>query len=246
MKKLKNFNEFLNEELHILKGPSDEETDEVFNSMTPDQAILWSVKHKLPDYTKKAIQRGADIIKYLDLLNKNEITIELDDETKTILKSKFDNLSDINNKLLCAFFIDSEEYYLKALSSFLKNDKIFSQTFKQLIKYACEKDFDTVLDYLIDNFIEKNYFFSVEVLESLFKFKKYSIIERLINNDFENDDKENGNKILTCATKFNNLDVVKYMVEKGYKLDFFTGDGTLRNVATRFSAWDVYKYLKDK
>jgi ankyrin repeat protein len=60
MKTIKSYIQFLNEELNILKGPSDDETDEVFNSMTPDDALIWSVKNNLFDYAKKAIDNGAN------------------------------------------------------------------------------------------------------------------------------------------------------------------------------------------
>jgi ankyrin repeat protein len=59
----------LNEELKILKGPSDEETDKVFNEFTdPDEALMWSIDNDLGDYIQKAIDKGADI----DVKSKNE------------------------------------------------------------------------------------------------------------------------------------------------------------------------------
>jgi hypothetical protein len=36
MRIIKKYNQFLNEELTILKGPSDEETDELFKDLTPN------------------------------------------------------------------------------------------------------------------------------------------------------------------------------------------------------------------
>jgi ankyrin repeat protein len=47
--------------MRILVGPTDKETDDVFNGMTPQLALRWSIKHKLMDYFKKSIDRGADI-----------------------------------------------------------------------------------------------------------------------------------------------------------------------------------------
>ena len=48
MKNLKYFKQFLNEELKVLTGPTDEETEEVFNEMSyeeADKALVWSVKN---------------------------------------------------------------------------------------------------------------------------------------------------------------------------------------------------------
>ena len=70
MKKIKTYNQFLNEAFKHLKGPSDDETDEVFNEMTPNKALLWSVENDLNDYVKKAINIGADI----NHENKNGVT----------------------------------------------------------------------------------------------------------------------------------------------------------------------------
>jgi ankyrin repeat protein len=61
MKIIKKFDMFITEELNILKGPSDNETEEVFNSMTPTDALKWSVKGKLDNYIVRALERGADI-----------------------------------------------------------------------------------------------------------------------------------------------------------------------------------------
>src|SRR5208283_274800 len=47
--------------LKHLPPPTDEETDEVFNEMTPQEALDWSIRNNLPDYVKKAIERGANI-----------------------------------------------------------------------------------------------------------------------------------------------------------------------------------------
>lgn len=60
MKFIKNFDEFLNEKLKILRGSTDDETEEEYNRMTPDEALEWSVDNELPKYIKKSIVRGAN------------------------------------------------------------------------------------------------------------------------------------------------------------------------------------------
>lgn len=35
--------------------------DKIFNELTPNDALLWSIKNYYPDYIKKAIERGANI-----------------------------------------------------------------------------------------------------------------------------------------------------------------------------------------
>ena len=89
MKNIKNFEEFLNEELKHLPPPSDDETlsipaqkrielikygkldkkfypsekeiDEFLNEMKPEDALSWSVENKLINFVKKYIERGVDI-----------------------------------------------------------------------------------------------------------------------------------------------------------------------------------------
>ena len=67
MNYIKKFNEFLNEELKHLPPPTDEDTEEEFNKLSPDDALWWSLDGDSPEYVKKAIKRGADI----NLKNKN-------------------------------------------------------------------------------------------------------------------------------------------------------------------------------
>jgi ankyrin repeat protein len=46
--------------MRILVGPSDYETDQAFNELTPNDALFWSIKGNLLRYVKKAIKNGAD------------------------------------------------------------------------------------------------------------------------------------------------------------------------------------------
>jgi ankyrin repeat protein len=63
MKFLKQFNDFLiNEELNILKGPTDIETEEVFNEFSdPELQLWWSITNDLPEYIKKSLKNGAEL-----------------------------------------------------------------------------------------------------------------------------------------------------------------------------------------
>ena len=47
--------------MKILVGPSDQETDEAFNELAPDDALFWSIEGNLLEYVKKAIDKGAHI-----------------------------------------------------------------------------------------------------------------------------------------------------------------------------------------
>jgi ankyrin repeat protein len=92
------YEQFLNEELHILKGPTDAETDATFNEMSPKDALKWSIKNDLPEYFKKAIEKnienGADINNILS----DNLIINAHNNNIGIVKYLIENGVDINIK----------------------------------------------------------------------------------------------------------------------------------------------------
>ena len=90
MKNIKNFQDFLNEELKHLPPPSDDETDAVFYEMSPQDALEWSINNNLMEYVKKSLmEKGATIERNYHILRINDFKI-----LEYILDSGFD----INNK----------------------------------------------------------------------------------------------------------------------------------------------------
>jgi ankyrin repeat protein len=83
--------------MKILVGPSDEETDAVFNEMTPDDALIWSIENNLPDYIKKAIERGADVNKQ-DKYSNNPLHFASAYNKLDMVKILIKNGANINNE----------------------------------------------------------------------------------------------------------------------------------------------------
>jgi hypothetical protein len=102
MKFVKKYKEFLNEELKYLPPPPDEETfeinpfkridlinrhkldkkfyptdielDKIFNKMTPDEVLNYSIRYNIPKYIKKAIDNDATII-FNNITHINDLNI---------------------------------------------------------------------------------------------------------------------------------------------------------------------------
>jgi ankyrin repeat protein len=55
------YDNFLNEELKVLKGPSNRESDEALNNLSPDEALWKSVLHKYIKGVNDALERGANV-----------------------------------------------------------------------------------------------------------------------------------------------------------------------------------------
>lgn len=61
MKNIKLYSEYINEELNILKGPSDEEINQMLDKLSPNEALLKSAENDYFIGVKNAIDRGADV-----------------------------------------------------------------------------------------------------------------------------------------------------------------------------------------
>ena len=53
MKHIKPFYEFITEELHILKSPTDEETEEAFNDLKPGDRLVWCIDNNQPQFLQR-------------------------------------------------------------------------------------------------------------------------------------------------------------------------------------------------
>jgi hypothetical protein len=241
MKIIKNYKNFLNEELKILKGPTDEETDEVYNEMEPEKALYWSIKNDLPDYVIRSLDKDGisqyHIFNYF-LKHKNLVT----DNLKDIFKSKFDSLPSQEDKLICAILINLEDYYFKALKSYDdKREHIPNYYMSELFKNAIINNFDDALNYIIDKYKDTYYWYSekYDFIGQLFKNNKTSQIIKLIDVDIK-DNKENADNLLRKTFEYDNVEVLKYMLKNGYKLKL--GDD-IERYADFYNATNIKNYL---
>ena len=142
--------------MKILKEPTDDESDQVFNEMTSNEALFWSIKGRLLEYIKRAIERGANVNSYDDngitpLMVASEIG-QID-----IVKFLIEHGADVNS-----YDEDGYTAIMKA-SDFNSFDKAPRGSQLKIIKFLIEHGADvnmtnnhgyTALDLVIDVYNE--------------------------------------------------------------------------------------------
>ena len=150
MKNIKSFYEFINEELKHLPPPSDEETDDALNNMTPENALLKSTKINYFKGVKDAIKRGAwvDIGEDHNERDDDQESFDYSDGKTSLMIAVENNNFEIVKYLIEECKADINEYF---------NDDEENEDITSLY-YAVLNDNFEMVKYLVEHGSEVNEF----------------------------------------------------------------------------------------
>jgi ankyrin repeat protein len=219
---VKRYYKFINEELNILKGPTDEETDEVFNKMNPDESLIWSINNNLYEYFIKSIKNGADV-------NINEFSsfplISL-----TVRKNNF----------------EMTKYLLK----YGVNVNVVDDTGNTPFSIAYVNTYYPIMELLLENGADINcknikHDLLTPLLDCTSNRVNFTMIKFLVEHDADVNvkDKE-GRPPLFFAIYYKKLEIVKYLVEHGASLIFNNKYYKNAYDFAKLHDFDIADYLK--
>jgi ankyrin repeat protein len=236
--------------MKILKGPSDIETDIVFNEMRQTDALWWSITNNLPEYVKKSIESGANIN------NCRDYNTPL---TKAIYNSRLDIVkilveagvninkknTDGNTALMCATRINNLEI-VKYLVEAGAEINIVSK-YNNAINVAINNNYLEIVKYLVEHGADINLKNENDGRDAILnassngnlKMVKY-LVEQGANVNVR--DKYNYTPLIAAAST--NLNLVRYLIEQGADpsvINNFHATAFLEAIA--YDKLDIVKYL---
>jgi ankyrin repeat protein len=221
MKNIKNFNTFITEELNILKGPSDEETEEAIKDMSAVKLFDKCCDMKLGEYYfQKAVEKGL---------------------FKNIRKNK---------QLLMAAAAGSINYIKLALEKGANiNYRDVYYYFNTPLFYASENNFSTAVKYLVEHGADVNLGDDTDFTAIMFFCARNNLemVKYLYEHGADlNIPTNKGQTPIYFAASRNNFEVFKFLYENGAVLSVDIYGKTIMDISIKAKANEIIDYLSDK
>jgi ankyrin repeat protein len=188
LKNIKNYEQFLNEELKVLKGPSDDETFDALKDKSASRIYADCLNFNLGE-------------KYFDL---------------AVDKGLLDGLTDVEvlNK---AMYVGSLKYVKNVIEKGININSTL-QYERSILMTACSKGYTDIVEYLIEkgaNINKKTKAGNTALIYSIGE-NGLEIVKLLVEHGAKiNDQDSEGNCALNYAAERGLLDIIKYLVEHG-------------------------------